>query len=161
MKTRTMIGLAVLGVAGVVAAATAFAFGGHHGHGAGMMKRVVAAVIDDALDQAGGVTPEQRAAVHAARDRALAAFETHHATRGARRDEILRLFEAEPLDAGHLATLRQEVEAEHRQIADAIGQALTDAHRALTPAQRQAVAAYVRNHRHGHAHWRPWGGSRG
>lgn len=160
MRTRTKIGLAVAGVGAVLAAATAFAFGGHHGAGGGVMKRVVVAVIDDALDQAGGVTPEQRAAVHAARDRVLAAFETHRATRLARRDEVLRLFEAEPLDAARLATLRQEIEADHRQIADAIGQALGDVHQALTPAQRQAVAAYVRSHRH--AHWgRPWGGHRG
>ena len=57
------------------------------------------------------------------------------------------------LDA--IANLREDApaaarEAEHRQVADAISQALVDVHDVLTPAQRKAVADYVRAHRRGH-----------
>jgi hypothetical protein len=67
-------------------------------------------------------------------------------------DEALALFEAATVDPGRVATFRAQHEAEHRQVADAISQALVDVHDALTPPQRKAVADYVRAHRRGHWH---------
>src|SRR5262249_57396907 len=109
MTTRWKVGLGVFGAASVLATAAAFALGGHHGHHPMLMKRMVGVVIDDALDHAGGVTPEQRAAVYAARDRVLAAVEAHRGTGLTRRDEVLRLFEAESLDARRLTAMRQQI----------------------------------------------------
>jgi hypothetical protein len=154
MRTRTKIGLAVIGTAGALATATGLAFGGHPGSRERLLTRLASAVIEDALDAAGGVTPEQRTAVHAARDRVLAALARHHQQRNDRREELLRLFQAEPLDGARLAALRQTIEAEHRAVADAIAQAFADVHQALTPVQRKAVADYVRQHRgRHHSHW--------
>jgi Spy/CpxP family protein refolding chaperone len=110
------------------------------------MKRFVSSVIDEALEPA-SVTAEQRAKIYAARDRAFAAVEAHRQTRGAHLDEALSLFEADVMDAGRLATFRAQREAQHRQVADAITQALTEVHDVLTPPQRKAVADWIRaNH---------------
>ena len=94
MKRRTMMVMfAVLGV-GLVAGVAGLAFA-HHGGREGMMKRFVSSAIDDAL-AAAQPTPEQRAAIYAARDRAFAILEEHRKGRHARIEEVLALFEAEP-----------------------------------------------------------------
>jgi Spy/CpxP family protein refolding chaperone len=141
-----MIGLAAAAVAGTaVAGAGAFALAGH-GMREGMMRRMATAMIDDALDAA-HVTPEQRETIHTTRDRLFAVVEEHRRARRARLDEVLAAFEAETLDTARLQALRQEVEAQHARLADAIGQALGEVHAALTPEQRTALAEYVRAHR--------------
>jgi len=148
MTRRMKIGLMATLAAGLLAAATAFAVAGH-GARHGVMKRVVAAAIDDALDAA-QVTPEQRTRIHAARDRAFAALDEHRKTRAARMQELLRLFEADHVDPGQVQALRSQAEEEHRKIGDAISQVVLEAHDVLTPAQRRAVADYVRAHRRHH-----------
>jgi Spy/CpxP family protein refolding chaperone len=148
MKRRTTIGLLAVLTTGLLAGAGALAFGGPPGRH-GMMKRFVAATIDDALDQA-KVSPEQRAAIHAARDRVFAAVEQHWQSRRSRMDEVLGLFEADRVDLAQVAALRQTREEEHRRLADTIEQALVEAHDTLTPAQRKAVADYVRAHHRWH-----------
>jgi uncharacterized membrane protein len=144
MKRRTVIGLlAVVGVgllAGVVGLAWA-----HQGGRPAMMKRVVSAFIDEALEPA-QPTPEQRAAIYAARDRAFAAVEEARKGRAARMEEALQLFEAEPLDQTRLQGFRQQAEADHQRVREAITQAVVEAHGVLTPVQRKAVADHVRNH---------------
>jgi Spy/CpxP family protein refolding chaperone len=146
MRRRTMIGL-VAGVIGSVAAgAAAFAATGH-GRDM-MMRRMAVAAIDGALDDA-RTTPEQRTAIHAARDRVFAAVAEHRKGRHARLDDMLALFESDGLGE-RLPALRQQIESEHEKIAAAIGAALVDAHAVLTPAQRKTVAEYVRSHRHTH-----------
>jgi len=145
MTRRMKIGLMVTLLAGLLVSATAFAVGAHGGRH-GIMKRVVSAAIDDALDAA-QVTPEQRTRIHAARDRAFGALEEHRKTRVARMEELLRLFEADHVDPGQVQALRFQAEEEHRKIGDAISQVVLEAHAALTPAQRRAVADHVRAHR--------------
>lgn len=148
LSRRTILGsLAVVGV-GLITSVAAFAHGGGMGRPA-VMKRFVSAMIDDALAPA-NVTAEQRTQIYAARDRAFAAVEAHRQTRGTHMEEALALFEADAVDPGRVATFRAQREAEHRQVADAISQALVDVHDVLTPAQRKAVADYVRAHRRGH-----------
>lgn len=148
LSRRTILGsVAVVGV-GLITSVAAFAYGGGPGRPA-VMKRFVSAMIDDALAPA-NVTAEQRTQIYAARDRAFAAVEAHRQTRGPHMEEALALFEADTVDPGRVATFRAQREAEHRQVADAISQTLVDVHDVLTPAQRKAVADYVRAHRRGH-----------
>ncbi|HEU4368970.1 MAG TPA: periplasmic heavy metal sensor [Methylomirabilota bacterium] len=149
LSRRTILGsVAVLGV-GLAATVAAFAHGGPGGRHGMFMKRFVSSMIDEALEPA-KVTADQRAKIYAARDRAFAAVETHRQTRRAHMDEALRLFEADVVDAGQVAVFRAQRETEHRQVADAISQAVTEVHDVLTPVQRKAVADWVRAHRPGH-----------
>ena len=155
MTRRTMFALGA-GLTGTILAGTmALAFTGHgprHWHHTGtghpIMRRVAAAIVDDALD-AIQATPEQRATAHAARDRVLAAIQDHRQQHGARMQEALALFEGDALDPARVAAFRRGVEEEHRKIADAVSQALADVHGTLTPVPRRQLADYVRRHRHG------------
>ena len=140
MRRRTVIGLVAGGIGSMLAGAAAIA-GATHGRET-VMRRVAVAAIDGALDEA-QASPEQRAAIHAARDRVFAAVEEHHKGRHARMDDMLALFESDRLD-DRLPALRQQIEAEHEKIAAVVSGALMDAHGVLTPAQRKAVAEYVR-----------------
>ena len=119
MKRRTWIAAIAVPIVGLMAGAGAMAFGAHGGRH-GMMKRFVAAALDDALDEA-RVTPEQRTAIHGARDRAFAAVETAAPARHARVDEALLLFESDTMDAASVAALRADAEARHRAVGDAVG----------------------------------------
>ena len=147
VTTLVLIG-ATIGVAAMVGArAYAQAPGVMHGgmmH-AGIMKRVVSAALDEALDQA-AVSAEQRTAIYASRDRAFAAVEANRPDRAAQRDQVLTLFEGDRLDAGQLRTVHAQMEQRHQAIRDAITQAIVEIHDTLTPAQRQIVANYVRTH---------------
>ncbi|MCI0547170.1 MAG: periplasmic heavy metal sensor [Candidatus Rokubacteria bacterium] len=145
MKRRTRIGLVVGLAVAVLAGATAVTVGAHGGRPA-LMKRMVTAVIDDALDEA-RVTPGQRASIYAARDRVLETFEQRRSTRTARIEELLRLFEADQLDAARTDALRAQAEAAHQALVQAIEQAIVEVHAVLDPAQRKALADYVRSHR--------------
>ena len=148
LNRRTILGsLAVLGV-GLIGTVAAFAHGGGHGRPA-MMKRMVSAMIDEALEPA-NVTADQRAKIYAARDRVFATMEAHRQTRGAHINEALALFESDAVDPGRVTAFRAQREAEHRQVGDAISQALTDVHDVLTPGQRKAVADWIRANRPGH-----------
>jgi Spy/CpxP family protein refolding chaperone len=147
LSRRTILGsLAVVGV-GLVGAVAAFGQG-HHGRPA-MMKRMVSAMIDEALAPA-NPTSDQRAKIYAVRDRMFTTMEAHRQTRGAHMDEALALFESDPVDPGRVAAFRAQREAEHQQMADAISQAITDVHDVLTPAQRKVVADWIRANRPGH-----------
>ncbi|OLC15680.1 MAG: hypothetical protein AUH29_07450 [Candidatus Rokubacteria bacterium 13_1_40CM_69_27] len=146
MKRRTVIWLGSLLVGGLVAGASAGAIAAH-GRGQAMMQRVAAGAIDEALDQA-QVTPEQRAAIHGARDRLFTLAGDHWKARPARLEAVLALFEADQVDTDRLLALRRQIEEEHAKIADAVGQALVEAHDVLTAPQRKALADYVRAHRH-------------
>jgi Spy/CpxP family protein refolding chaperone len=148
MMTRRMtIGL-VAGLTGALlagAGAVAFAHGGRAAHAA-IMKRMVSAHIDEAIDSV-RATPEQRAAIHAARDRVFAAFEEQRRSRGARMQEILALFEADQVDPARVDALRRQGDEEHARLRDAMVQAVTDVHGVLSPDQRKLLADYVRRHR--------------
>jgi len=148
MKRRTIIGIAAVLTSGILAGASALAFGGP-AHRSSVMKRFVSATIDDALDQA-SVTSEQRAAIHGARDRVFAAVEEHRKSRRPRLEEALRLFEANQVDPVQITALRQQGEEDHRKLADIISQAILEAHDVLTPGQRKVLADYVRSHRPHH-----------
>jgi Spy/CpxP family protein refolding chaperone len=147
LSRRTiLVSAAVVGVA-LVSGAAAFAQG-HGWRGHGMMKRMASAMIDEALEPA-QVTAEQRTKIYAARDRVFAAIEAQRQTRGQHMQEALALFEADTLDPARLAAFAAQREAEHRQMADLITQAIGEVHDVLNPVQRRAVADWIRTHRPG------------
>jgi Spy/CpxP family protein refolding chaperone len=153
MKRRTVIGLAAgavmtVAAAGVGAGALAL---GHAGGRAAIMRRVVTAAIDEALDRA-QVTADQRVAIHAARDRVFAVVDAERAGRHGHLEEGLRLFEADHPDPALVAALHERAEMGRQRVRTAIHEAVVEVHSILTPAQRKAVADYVRSHRFGHLH---------
>jgi Spy/CpxP family protein refolding chaperone len=151
MTRRTVIGMVAGVTAGLVAGVGAVAFGAHAGGRHGIMKRMIASAIDEALDEA-RVTPDQRTAIHGARDRVFATLEAQRATRRAHLEEALRLFEADAVDPARVEALHQQADAERERVRDTIHQALVEVHDVLTPAQRKALADYVRAHRLSHLH---------
>jgi Spy/CpxP family protein refolding chaperone len=151
MKRRTVFGLMAAGALGLAAAGGAVAYGAHGGGRHAFMKRMVVAAIDDALDEA-KVTPAQRTQINQIRDRALAAVEQAHAGRRAHLEEGLRLFEADQVDPAQVEAFHQQADQERQQMREAIHDAIVEIHGVLTPAQRRAVADYVRNHRLSHMH---------
>jgi len=151
MKRRTMFGLLAAGTVGLVAAGGAVAFGAHGGGRHAIMKRMVAAAIDDALDEA-KVTPDQRITINQIRDRAFAAVEQARTSHRTHLEEGLRLFEADRVDPAQVEAFHRQGDEERGQMREAIHQAIVEAHDVLTPVQRRAIADYVRAHRLSHMH---------
>jgi Spy/CpxP family protein refolding chaperone len=147
LSRRTIFGVLVGVLAvGMIGSLAAFA----HGPGGGppMMRRMAAAMIDDALNAA-NVTAEQRTVIYASRDRVFAAMEAQRQGHRAHMDEALALFEADTLDPAQVAALRAQREADRQQMADTVSQAIKEVHDVLTPVQRKAVADWIRAHRPG------------
>jgi periplasmic protein CpxP/Spy len=143
---RTIFGVLAVLVAGFLAGSTfAQAQGGPLPRHGGMMKRMVSAALEEALDQA-AVSEEQRTAIHASRDRAFAAMDAQRPDPAAHRDQVLALFQSDRIDADQIQALHQQQEQRHQQVRDAVTQALVEIHDTLTPAQRTIVADYVRTH---------------
>ena len=151
MKRRTVFSLMTAGALGLVAAGGAVAYGAHGGGRHAIMKRMVVAAIDDALDEA-KVTPDQRAQINQIRDRAFLAVEQARTGHRAHLEEGLRLFEADQVDPAQVDALHRQADEERQRMREAIHQALVEVHGVLTTAQRRAVADYVRNHRLSHMH---------
>src|SRR3989454_8656761 len=94
MTRRTFQRLTAVALTGLAATAgalvtvRAYAQGprGPHGMHAGIMKRMVTAALDEALDQAAG-SAQQRTAIYASPDRVFATMEAHRPDRGAPREQ--------------------------------------------------------------------------
>jgi Spy/CpxP family protein refolding chaperone len=125
---------------------------GHHGG-----KAMIGKVIDGALDAAKATQP-QRAAIEAARDHVFDTIEANKHDHEKDMQEAIALFSAPTLDQKALEAHRQRKVEGIQKIGDAIVQAISDAHDALTPPQRKAVADYLRDqraqHEGAHANWR-------
>jgi Spy/CpxP family protein refolding chaperone len=145
-----VIGILAAGAVSVAAVGAA-AFGGHGPARHAIGRRVMAAVVDEALDRA-KASAEQRAAIHAARDRVLVAIEAERAAHRGRVQEGLALFEAETLDPARVEALQRDAEAARGRVREAVRQALVEAHGVLTAEQRRAVADFVREHRFARGH---------
>jgi periplasmic protein CpxP/Spy len=145
MKRSWKIAIAVAGlvVIGLVAGGAALASGHFH---EGFVKRRVTRHIDAALD-AVGADAAQRNAVHAARDHVFATLDESHQTQKADIAAVLTLWESDRLDAAQIAALRGRHQATAKKTGDAVVQALSDAHDALTAAQRQKLADFLRAHK--------------
>ena len=154
MRRRTLFGLLAIPVVALVVGAAAFTVARAQGPwrgGPGMMKRMISAALDEAIDQA-AVTPDQRTAIYASRDRAFAALDAQRVDPHAQRDRVLALFEADQIDAAQLVALHAQMEQRHQAIRDAVTRAVVEIHDTLTPAQRKIVAEYVRTHGPGGMH---------
>jgi Spy/CpxP family protein refolding chaperone len=141
MKRSWKIGIALAGVLVVALVAGGAALASGHMH-EGFIKRRVTRHIDAALD-AVGASSAQRDAVHAARDHVFATIDENHKAERGDLDAALTLWQADRIDPAALAALRTRHQAVAKKTGDAIVQALSDAHDALTPAQRQKLAAYL------------------
>src|SRR5262245_56921542 len=143
---RSLKVLLVGAVAAAVIAGAAHAIAGRHRGGGSWMKAAVQAHIDEALDAA-KATPAQRQAIAAARDHVFDTFAELHQDRRTDFETALTLFSAEKIDPAKVTEQRAKHEAEAKKIGDAIVQAVSDAHAALTAPQRKAIVEYVRaNH---------------
>lgn len=140
MKRTVKIALALASVA--LAGGIALA---QHGAG-GFGERRMAHHIDAALD-AVDATDAQRTAIHAARDHVTATMQANAASRQADMQDALKLWNADRIDPAALAALRARHQAAAKKVGDAIIQAVSDSHDALTSAQRQKLATYLKSHR--------------
>jgi Spy/CpxP family protein refolding chaperone len=145
MKRNVKIGLAIAGAVMLAVVAGGVALASDHGH-EHFGKRRVARHIEAALD-AVNATPQQRDAIHAARDHVFETIAAGHQGRAGEFQEALALWQADKLDDAKLAGLRARHQAQAQKTGDAIVQAVTDAHDALTAAQRQKLADYLRSHK--------------
>ena len=145
MKRTRKIGIALAGafVLALAAGGAALASGRLHD---GFVKRRVTRHIDAALD-AVGADGAQRDAVHAARDHVFATIEENQRAERGDLDAALSLWQSDRLDPAALATLRAHHQAAAKKTGDAVVQALSDAHDALTAPQRAKLADYLKSHR--------------
>ena len=145
MKRSWKIGIALAGAFVLALAVGGAALASGHLH-EGFVKRRVTRHIDAALD-AVNANAAQRDAVHAARDHVFSTIEDNRRAERGDLDAALSLWQADRLDPAALATLRAHHQAAAKKTGDAVVQALSDAHDALTAAQRQKLAAYLKDHR--------------
>jgi len=117
-----------------------------------IVRRVVEAVIDEALERA-RARPEQRDRIYRARDRAFAEIESYLEDGDAGlgllveaelRLQVQRCFVGDSIDAAPFDVRRTR--PDHRQVVHAIAWAVQQARAVLTPPQRQVIADYVRAH---------------
>ena len=146
LNRRTVLGSLAVMAAGLVTGAVALAANGGLPTRQGMMRRIITAKIDEALDEA-KVTADQRAAISASRDRAFAAVDALRKDRAAHMDEALALFQADTIDQAKLDAFHVEHQAEHDKVRAAITQAIVEVHDTLTHDQRKVVADWIRSHR--------------
>ncbi len=148
MKRSRKIGIALAGIFVLALAAGGAALASGHLH-QGFLNRRVTRHIDAALD-AVGASAAQRDAVHAARDQVFATIADTRRAEQADLETALSLWQSDRLDPAVVATLRAHHQAAAKKTGDAVVQALSDTHDALTATQRQALADYLRSHRPPH-----------
>jgi Spy/CpxP family protein refolding chaperone len=141
MKRGIKIALAVVGLLALVSG-LAFARQGHEGFG----KRRLLRHVDQALDAVNATQP-QRDAVHAAVEHVQQTFADNAQSRQADMQEALKLWQADRIDTAALANLRTRHQASAKKLGDAIVQAISDAHDALTAPQRAQLVTYLKAHR--------------
>lgn len=146
-KKLVIAAVAVVGVAAVSAGGVALASG--HARGA-FMQHMLNQKLDGALD-AVNATPAQRTAILAARDHVVATIQANQGAHQAELEQALTAWQADAFDASKLAAVRTQHQADAQKVGDAIVQAVSDAHDALTSAQRQKLADYLRANKPQHA----------
>jgi len=111
----------------------------------GLMKNMVSVHVDDMLDKL-QASDTQRKTIHAAVDKAVATIEQNQHDHEVAFDQALQIFAADKLDQQKIAAFRAEREAAHQRAADAIVGAVQTVHDTLTPAQRQQLVSFVKEH---------------
>ena len=136
MKTWTKIALAA---AVVVVAAGSIAWGGHAGRH-GMMKYMMGAKINEALDYV-DATPQQRAVVEQVKKDLIGKFQAAHKAHQGLGPQIAGLLAADSLDVKQLHALADQKADAARAMAHEVIDEAAKIHAALTPAQRQKLLA--------------------
>ena len=144
-KTGMLIGLGALLVVGSVGAAAAWAQGPGRGH---MMKHMISARVEEAED-AIQATPAQRTQIEASKDVILNALESKAKGR-AEHQKLVALFTADKLDTDALYALANQRAQDVQQLAKVIVPEIQKIHDVLTPAQRQQLAAHIKQMHKGH-----------
>jgi Spy/CpxP family protein refolding chaperone len=141
-------GVAALGL-GAAGLAWAHGVPGHGGHGGhcglhGKAGKLHVQMVTDQVLRVAEATPEQRSKVEALLEKGFADHARYREQHEELRAEALEIFTADTIDRGRLEALR----AKHMQFAEQGSQHLTqvlgDVAEVLTPAQRQKLAAHVR-----------------
>jgi Spy/CpxP family protein refolding chaperone len=117
----------------------------------GLMKQAVSVHVDDMLDKL-QASDTQRKTIHTAVDKALATIEQNQQDHAAAFEQGLTIFAADKMDQQKIAAFRAQREAAHQKAGDAIVAAIQTVHDTLTPAQRQQLVSFVKEH---HGHGRP------
>ncbi len=144
----SFLAFAVALFVGGIAYKSAHAGFGHH-RKAAIVKRMISAHIDEVLDDA-KVNEGQRQRIYAVRDRLFTSFEEHHQRGGGKLEQALSLFESDQIDTSRLGTMRGEIEAERKALADQVTQAIVEVHDTLTPQQRKVVTDHIRQFKRSH-----------
>jgi Spy/CpxP family protein refolding chaperone len=145
MKKALVASLAVAPLLVGVALLTGFRGGCGHGHGGHDPARMAAFVtdhVDDALDDL-EATPEQRARVHAVKDRLLARGQALREARAGAHAEVLAQWRSETPDAARLHAMVDERLEAMRALAHEAVDAGVEVHGTLTPEQRAEVTRKI------------------
>jgi Spy/CpxP family protein refolding chaperone len=136
------------------AADAGFGFGPGWGHGgspeqhkAFMMRR-----LDRMLDMV-KADDSQRTAIKAIAERTFAETQSLHEQHGRIHDQIATALAADPVDRASVENLRTQLVKMMDQGSQAVSKGLLDAAQILTPAQRQTLAQFLREH---HGRRRPF-----
>jgi Spy/CpxP family protein refolding chaperone len=154
--------LSILGICAgalvVVAAGAAYAHGGFGRGGPGFMERMIEKRIANAEDYV-EATPEQRKVIDAARDSISTKMKAHFEARRAARQaggqngaptdphDMIRLLAADKIDEAAIYAAIDARAEEMKSMAREIVPEVIKAHDALTPAQRQKLAARAEERR--------------
>jgi Spy/CpxP family protein refolding chaperone len=141
MKTKILMGTAVLGLALVAGAAYAM---GHGGRGK-MMQQMISTRIADAEDYI-DATPEQRAVIEQSKQTILSALKARHQSRQGTHAKTIDMLTADKLDTDALYALATQHAQDIQDLAKVIVPEIQKVHDALTPAQRQKLAAKAKSH---------------
>ncbi|HEY2747816.1 MAG TPA: hypothetical protein VGL86_24505 [Polyangia bacterium] len=144
-RSRKVVTIGIAGALVLALAAGGAALASDRMHD-GFAKRRITRHIDAALD-AVGASAAQRDAVHAARDHVFTTIAENRQNERGDLDAALTLWQSDRLDPTALGALRTRHQAAAKKTSDAIVQALSDAHDALTSAQRAKLADFLRAHK--------------
>jgi len=116
-----------------------------HERHANLMKQAVSVHVDDMLDRL-QASDSQRKTIHAAVNKAVATIEQNQQDHAAAFEQGLSIFAADKMDQQKIAGFRAQREAAHQKAGDAIVAAIQTVHDTLTPAQRQQLVSFVKEH---------------
>jgi Spy/CpxP family protein refolding chaperone len=123
--------------------------GRHHGMDGGMMFRGspehMGRMIDHMLDGL-NASDAQRTQIKQIAQAAAVDLKAQHEAGKALHERSLQIFAAPTVDANAAESVRQQIQAQHDQASRRVLQAMLDVSRVLTPEQRAAIAARIKQH---------------
>ena len=144
---KALIGIGALGIVAAAGAAWAGSGGGHHR----MMNHMITARVEQAEDLI-DATPQQRQVIDAAKDSIISQISARMEQKKGQHAQILAALTADNLDTAKLYAVADQHAEEIRAMAKLIVPEIQKVHDVLTPAQRQKLAAKIKEH-HGDHGW--------